>query len=137
MPEQPVSPGLIGNRFIDPAHWSKVRPRPDDIVIATCYKAGTTLTQQIVRVLSTGADPDRPMRELSPWIDSGLFSPDAEAGADAIRSVGRRLDDRPGRGGRSDSAARLPAARRAGLWGVLHGSRSALSAVSSAADHWP
>jgi len=79
VPEQPVSPGLIGNRFIDPAHWSKVRPRPDDIVIATCYKAGTTLTQQIVRVLSTGADPDRPMRELSPWIDSGLFSPDAEA----------------------------------------------------------
>ena len=56
--------------FEDSRKWLRFAPRPDDIVIATPPKSGTTWTQGIVRSLlwPAGDAPGR-IGELSPWID--------------------------------------------------------------------
>ncbi len=58
-------------------YWDELRPRPDDIVIATCYKSGTTLVQQIVNLLINGEREFPSMAQISPWVDSGLHYPGA------------------------------------------------------------
>jgi aryl sulfotransferase len=45
---------VIKDYYSDSTHWNGVQPRGTDIVIASCYKAGTTLTQQIVNLLING-----------------------------------------------------------------------------------
>lgn len=65
------------NAFIDPALWSRVEPRADDIVVATCYRSGTTLTQQMLNLMLFGERDFSSIRHISPWIDSALFCPDA------------------------------------------------------------
>ncbi len=48
-------------------------PRPDDVVIATFAKAGTTWLQQIVHVLRTGGDMDfGEITEVVPWIETAF-----------------------------------------------------------------
>jgi hypothetical protein len=45
--------------LLDSSVWNEFRFRPDDVVIATCAKAGTTWTQQIVPQPGAGeAFPD-------------------------------------------------------------------------------
>lgn len=39
------------NHTLDSTRWQHYRPRPDDIVITTAYKAGTTWMQELVRQL--------------------------------------------------------------------------------------
>ena len=39
------------SHHFDSEAWSVVKPRPDDIVIATAYKSGTTWMQQIIAQL--------------------------------------------------------------------------------------
>jgi len=53
----------------DSRRWAHYKPRPDDIVIATSAKCGTTWTQQIVSLLVFGSPDPRPLFESSPWID--------------------------------------------------------------------
>ena len=53
----------------DSRRWAHYRPRPDDIVIATSAKCGTTWTQQIVSLLVFQSPSPRPLFESSPWID--------------------------------------------------------------------
>ena len=54
----------------DSARWDAFDRRPDDIVISTPAKCGTTWTQAIVAmlVLGTAALP-APLATLSPWVD--------------------------------------------------------------------
>lgn len=62
----------------DSRRWNDVKPRPTDIIIATCYKAGTTLTQQIVNLLLNGDRDFDAMRYLSPWVESPRIGPSAD-----------------------------------------------------------
>jgi aryl sulfotransferase len=57
----------------DNARWSGFEHRPGDIVITTPPKCGTTWTQNIVAMLVLGTTSfDRPVAELSPWLDQLL-----------------------------------------------------------------
>ena len=54
----------------DSARWEGFRFRPDDIVISTPAKCGTTWTQTLCALLIFGeAELSRPLTEISPWLD--------------------------------------------------------------------
>jgi aryl sulfotransferase len=55
---------------LDSRRWANYQPRPDDIVIATAPKCGTTWTQQIVGSLVFQDGEPRPIPTVSPWIDA-------------------------------------------------------------------
>ncbi|MFO1075474.1 MAG: sulfotransferase domain-containing protein [Geminicoccaceae bacterium] len=57
------------NHHIDSTVWDGFRFRPDDVVIATYAKSGTTWTQQIVGQLVFGGSAEVDVGELSPWVD--------------------------------------------------------------------
>lgn len=69
---------VVKNHFIDSSNWDLFKHRKTDIVIASCYKSGTTLTQQIVNLLINGHDNFDSIQELSPWIDSVKIPPHFE-----------------------------------------------------------
>jgi aryl sulfotransferase len=55
---------------MDSRRWDYFTARPDDIVIATSYKAGTTWTQAIVaHLLFPDGDLPAPVGVMSPWLD--------------------------------------------------------------------
>ncbi len=58
------------NRFFDSTVWNEFAFRPDDIVIASYAKAGTTWVQQIVAQLIFGGDAQAEVSKISPWFDS-------------------------------------------------------------------
>lgn len=64
--------------------------RPDDIMIATWSKCGTTWVQQIVAQLIFNGDPDAFGQERSPWIEFRL-QPKEEAFAMAESQTHRRF----------------------------------------------
>jgi aryl sulfotransferase len=55
--------------LLDSTVWNDFRFRPDDVVIATYAKTGTTWTQQIVAQLIFGGRPDVEVGTVSPWLD--------------------------------------------------------------------
>jgi aryl sulfotransferase len=55
--------------------WEGFSARPDDIVVATFPKCGTTWTQRIVDLLLFQSPEARPFMVDFPWLDSVLFSP--------------------------------------------------------------
>ncbi len=56
--------------FADSARWERFALRPDDIVITTPSKCGTTWMQHIVGMLVLDrTDLDAPISSLSPWLD--------------------------------------------------------------------
>ena len=58
------------NFIFDSDRWAGFEHRPGDIIISTPPKCGTTWTQNICAMLVLGTTTfDRPMAELSPWID--------------------------------------------------------------------
>jgi aryl sulfotransferase len=59
---------LHSNHF-DSTIWNDVRFRPDDVVIATYAKSGTTWVQQIVGQLIFGGREGLDIPALSPWLD--------------------------------------------------------------------
>ena len=61
--------------FCDSRQWNRYRPRPDDIVIATAARVGTTWTQQIVSLLVFQSAEPRDIMAVSPWIDCRFMMP--------------------------------------------------------------
>jgi len=58
------------NHHFDSTRWDYFECRPDDVVIATSYKAGTTWTQSIVaHLLFPDGELPGPLGEISPWLD--------------------------------------------------------------------
>jgi aryl sulfotransferase len=70
------------NGFITEAHrWSSYRNRPDDIIIDTPPKCGTTWTQAICAMLVFGrADIDVQPGNISPWLDANFMPVEAVNG---------------------------------------------------------
>lgn len=64
--------------FRDPSRWDGIKLREGDIIIGSCYKSGTTLTQQIINLLLKGPGEFPAMRLISPWVESTQYAPDAE-----------------------------------------------------------
>ena len=61
--------------IIDSRRWEHYRPRPEDIVIATYPKCGTTWMQRIVDLLVFQTPEPRPIMQISPWIDRRFPEP--------------------------------------------------------------
>lgn len=57
------------NHHMDSTIWNDFAFRPDDVIISTYAKSGTTWTQQIVGQIIYGGDPSINVAELSPWVD--------------------------------------------------------------------
>ena len=70
MPALPTQTRIYQNHHLDSTRWNWFTPRDDDIVIATSYKAGTTLMQTIVgNLLFPAGDLPGPASFISPWLD--------------------------------------------------------------------
>ena len=68
-PAWPRKTRELQNHHFDSTIWNDFRFRPDDVVIGTYAKSGTTWMQQIVGQLLLGPDPELAVAELSPWLD--------------------------------------------------------------------
>jgi len=70
-----VRPALreVRSRLFDSARWAGYRPRPDDIIIATFPKCGTTWMQRIVSMLLAGSSAAAPV--AGTWFDFRLRGP--------------------------------------------------------------
>ena len=65
------------SRYFDSSRWDDYKPRPDDVIIATYPKCGTTWTQRIVGMLIFQSDDPFPVQDISPWPDMRLPPPGA------------------------------------------------------------
>jgi aryl sulfotransferase len=63
----------VRSRIFDSARWAGYQPRPDDIIIATFPKCGTTWMQRIVGMLLAADAAPAPVR--GPWFDFRLRGP--------------------------------------------------------------
>ncbi len=62
-----------GHPIIDGTRWRVYQHRPDDIVISTSYKAGTTWMQTIVaNLLYQDGEFPAPVSVMAPWLDMAL-----------------------------------------------------------------
>src|SRR5207247_5464586 len=79
MPTIPQRTRVYRCHHLDSTRWDDIVPRPDDIVITTSLKAGTTWTQRIVSLLvfQTVELPNT-LHWVSPWPDSRFIIPKAE-----------------------------------------------------------
>jgi aryl sulfotransferase len=77
----------VRSRIFDSARWAGYRARPDDIIIATFPKCGTTWAQRIVSMLLAGSSAPAPVGGA--WLDFRLRGP--------VEPVLEAADATPGR----------------------------------------
>lgn len=65
----PIKSRELHSHHFDSTAWNDFQFRPDDIIIATYAKSGTTWTQQIVAQMMFNGDPELAVAEMSPWLD--------------------------------------------------------------------
>lgn len=66
------------NLVYDSSRWDGFRFRPDDIVISTPPKCGTTWTQMLCALLIFDSTTfDRPLARISPWLDMLTRTPES------------------------------------------------------------
>ena len=74
------------NHNLDSTRWQQFQPRPDDIVITTSIKSGTTWMQEIVRQLIFSGEAAAPERDntslwqVSPWLEWPILPRDVALG---------------------------------------------------------
>src|SRR5581483_4200908 len=74
MAARPIIKHLYQNYMMDSLRWDFFKPRNDDIIVTTAYKAGTTWMQAIVANLIFGGKLlPASLHELSPWLDHRIF----------------------------------------------------------------
>lgn len=61
--------------ILDSRRWQQYRPRPDDIIIPTYSKCGTTWMQGIVSLLVFQTPDPKPVMQISAWIDRRFPQP--------------------------------------------------------------
>ncbi|KXJ96173.1 P-loop containing nucleoside triphosphate hydrolase protein [Microdochium bolleyi] len=79
-PALPVKTREVHNHHMNSEVWNDFSFRPDDIIITSWAKSGTTWLQQIVAQLTHNADPNVPTALLSPWADLRLMPKEAVHG---------------------------------------------------------
>jgi aryl sulfotransferase len=80
----PVKAREMHNHHMNSEVWNTFKFRPDDIIISTYAKSGTTWTQQILaQLLFKGAEGIE-VSKLSPWVDLRIMPPEAIAGLEHI-----------------------------------------------------
>lgn len=67
----------VRSRVFDSSSWDDFPMRPDDIVISTYPKCGTTWTQRIVGMIVFGSAAPFPVQDISPWPDFRVPPPGA------------------------------------------------------------
>ena len=67
----------VVNMMVDSRLWGDLKPRADDIIVATYPKCGTTWTQRIVDLLVFQSPEPRRFGANSPWLDATFFAPHA------------------------------------------------------------
>jgi len=73
MADLPQRTRVYRNHHFDSTRWDWFTRRPDDIVIASSYKSGTTWTQAIVaNLLFPSGEFPADLGQLSPWLDFRL-----------------------------------------------------------------
>jgi aryl sulfotransferase len=80
----PVKTREIHNHHMNSEVWNSFKFRPDDVVIATYGKSGTTWTQQILGQLVFNGAEGVDVSHLSPWVDLRVVPPEAIAGLEHL-----------------------------------------------------
>ncbi len=60
---------IVQNKLQDSTIWNEVKPRKNDIIVASCYRSGTTLTQQIINLMINGHSNYKHIDDVSPWVE--------------------------------------------------------------------
>jgi aryl sulfotransferase len=100
----------LRTQLFDSSVWNEFRFRPDDVVIASYAKAGTTWTQQIVGQLIFGGREGIDVATLSPWLDLPVMPKRERLGRPCARwlaeggSIDRETVSRPSSGNHPDHA---------------------------------
>lgn len=65
----PMRTHTYQNHVFDSTYWDLYAPRPDDIIITSSYKSGTTWTQNIVLQLIFWGQPVPALSDVSPFLE--------------------------------------------------------------------
>ena len=78
--ELPAVTRTYQNHHLDSTRWDVYTPRPDDVVITTAYKSGTTWTQDIYYQLTYGDEDTAPTPDaVNVWPDACFMPLDRDA----------------------------------------------------------